>query len=164
MPQNSHGITPPNHSFAGLPVCTRLENLEADIAIIGIHYVSPYPQLATAAASPSAVDTAPDAIRLQSSVFIDHWDHYDFDFNKEQREIPSLGKLQQDISADHIIAEVARAGQVQTEELLDRKTRLKELQRMAMELSASTCKHCHFCPSCYQKRVVEFANGCSKTY
>jgi chromosomal replication initiation ATPase DnaA len=30
---------------------------------------------------------------------------------------------------------VARAGQVQTEDLLDRKTRLKELRQMAMELS-----------------------------
>jgi len=54
---------------------------------------------------------------------------------EKQREIPSLRKLQHDISAEHIIEEVARAGQVQTEELLDRKTRLKELRQMAMELS-----------------------------
>jgi chromosomal replication initiation ATPase DnaA len=53
----------------------------------------------------------------------------------QQREIPSLGKLQHDISAEHIIEEVARADQVQTEDLLDRKTRLKELRQMAMELS-----------------------------
>jgi hypothetical protein len=54
---------------------------------------------------------------------------------KQQREIPSLRKLQHDICAKHIIEEVARAGQVQTEDLLDRKTRLKELRQMAMELS-----------------------------
>ena len=54
---------------------------------------------------------------------------------KQQREIPSLRKLQHDISAAHIIEEVARAGQVQTEDLLDRKTRFKDLRQMAMELS-----------------------------
>ncbi len=79
MPKNLNCITPPDHSFAGLPVCTQLENLEADIAIIGLHYVSPYPQLLRA--TQTAAQTAPDAIRLQSSVFADHWDHYDFDFN-----------------------------------------------------------------------------------
>ena len=78
MFDNSKFTTPPTQSFAGLPVCTRLDNLEADIAIIGLHYVSPYPQLLTAPRT--AAPTAPDAIRLQSSVFIDHWDHYDFDF------------------------------------------------------------------------------------
>ena len=81
MPENLNYLTPPAHSFAGLPVCTRLEDLEADIAIIGIHYASPYPQLLTKVATPTAAETAPDAIRLQSSVFIDHWDHYNFDFN-----------------------------------------------------------------------------------
>jgi chromosomal replication initiation ATPase DnaA len=54
---------------------------------------------------------------------------------KDQREIPSLRKLQHDISAAHIIEEVARVGQVQTEDLLDRKTRLKELRQIAIELS-----------------------------
>ena len=43
MPENSNCITPPTHSFVGLPVCTQLKDLEADIAIIGLHYVSPYP-------------------------------------------------------------------------------------------------------------------------
>lgn len=79
MPGNLNYLTSPTHSFAGLPVCTRLQDLEADIAIIGLHYISPYPQLLTA--TQTAEQTAPDAIRLQSSVFIDHWDHFDFDFN-----------------------------------------------------------------------------------
>ena len=79
MSENSIFITAPTHSFAGLPVCTQLKDLEADIAIIGLHYVSPYPQKLTPIQT--AVETAPDAIRLQSSVFIDHLDHYDFDFN-----------------------------------------------------------------------------------
>jgi agmatinase len=72
MSENRKFITPPTQSFAGLPVCTQLDDLEADIAIIGLHYVSPYP---------TAVETAADAIRRQSSIFIDHLDHYDFDFN-----------------------------------------------------------------------------------
>lgn len=81
MPENFDYITAPAHSFAGLPVCTQLNDLAADIAIIGFHFVSPYPQRLATAASQPALETAPDAIRLQSSVFIDHWDHYDFDFN-----------------------------------------------------------------------------------
>ena len=80
MSDNSNGITPPTYSFAGLPVCTRLEELAADIAIIGIHYTSPYPQLLTA--NQTEAQTAPEAIRLRSSVFSDHWDHYDFDRNE----------------------------------------------------------------------------------
>ena len=76
---NSNFLTPPIHSFAGLPICSQLNDLEADIVIIGIHYVSPYPQ--KDAITQTAMETAPDAIRLQSSRFIDHLDNYDFDFN-----------------------------------------------------------------------------------
>jgi agmatinase len=81
MPENRNYITPPNQSFAGLPVCTQLNDLKADIAIIGIHYVSPYPQRSPAEIIPTTMETAPDAIRRQSSKFIDHLDHYNFDFN-----------------------------------------------------------------------------------
>ena len=52
-----------------------------------------------------------------------------------QREIPSLRNLQHDIAAKRIIDEVARMADVQPEELLNRKTRLKELRQVAMELS-----------------------------
>ena len=81
MSDNWKCITPPARSFAGLPVCTQLDDLEADIAIIGLHYVSPYPQRSPATAVRTVVETAADAIRRQSSRFIDHLDHYDFDFN-----------------------------------------------------------------------------------
>ena len=81
MSENWKCITPPAQSFAGLPVCTQLNDLEADIAIIGLHYVSPYPQRLPATTSRTGVETAADAIRRQSSIFIDHLDHYDFDFN-----------------------------------------------------------------------------------
>ena len=54
---------------------------------------------------------------------------------QQQREIPSLRKLQHDIPVEHIIAAIAKAVQVQAEDLLNRKTRLKELRQMAMELS-----------------------------
>ena len=77
MSANWKCITPPNQSFAGLPVCTQLNDLEADVAIIGLHYVSPYPHTAVK----TLVETAPDAIRRQSSRFIDHLNNYDFDFN-----------------------------------------------------------------------------------
>jgi len=65
-----------------LPECTQIDGLTADIAIIGIHYVSPYPQRLPTAAILTAPETAPDAIRRRSSIFIDHWDHWDFDFNE----------------------------------------------------------------------------------
>ena len=74
-------MTPPTQSFAGFPVCTQLDDLTADIAIIGLHYLSPYPQRLPAAGDGIILETAPDAIRRQSSMYIDHLDHYDFDFN-----------------------------------------------------------------------------------
>ncbi|MBT8370532.1 MAG: arginase family protein [Deltaproteobacteria bacterium] len=81
MSENWKCITSPTQSFAGLPVCTQLSDLEADIAIIGLHYVSPYAQRLAATKAKNVVETAPDAIRRQSAIFIDHLDHYDFDFN-----------------------------------------------------------------------------------
>ena len=59
-------LTPPAQSFAGLPVCTKLTDLEAEIAIIGLHYVSPYPPIVTEVESRNTVESAPDAIRRQS--------------------------------------------------------------------------------------------------
>ena len=81
MPENWRSITPPTRSFAGLPVCTQLNELDADIAIIGIHYISPYPQRSSATAAKIMAESAPDAIRRQSARFIDHLGNYDFDFN-----------------------------------------------------------------------------------
>jgi len=81
MAEKADYITPPDPSFAGLPVCTRLEKLEADIAILGLHYISPYPQSLKDASNWGPGESAPDAIRRQSAVFTDHWHHYDFDFN-----------------------------------------------------------------------------------
>ena len=48
-----------------------------------------------------------------------------------QREIQSLKKLQHDISVERIIREVAKVGNSQSEALLDRKTKLKDLRQMA---------------------------------
>ena len=53
---------------------------------------------------------------------------------KGQREVPSLKKLQHDIPVERIAEEVAKAGNVKTEELQDRKTKFKVLRWMAMEL------------------------------
>ena len=59
MSENWKCITPPTRCFAGFPVCTQLNELEADIAIIGLHYVSPYPRKspATEARARSAVES-----------------------------------------------------------------------------------------------------------
>jgi agmatinase len=81
MSENWRGITPPTRSFAGLPVCTQLNDLDADIAIIGVHYISPYPQRSSATAARTAAETAPDSIRRQSARFCNHLGNYDFDFN-----------------------------------------------------------------------------------
>lgn len=38
-------ITSSANSFTGVPVCTDLDNLQADIAMLGVHCISPYPQV-----------------------------------------------------------------------------------------------------------------------
>ncbi len=81
MSKNSINNLPSANSFAGLPVCRQLNHLEADIAIIGLHYVSSYPDISTTAATHADSASAPDAIRRQSSIFVDHLDHYDFNFD-----------------------------------------------------------------------------------
>ena len=55
--------------------------------------------------------------------------------DKGQREVPSLKKLQHDIPVERIITEVAKAANVQAEELQDRRTKFKGFRQMAMELS-----------------------------
>jgi chromosomal replication initiation ATPase DnaA len=60
---------------------------------------------------------------------------------KRQREIPSLKKLRPDISDERIIGEVAKARNAQSEDLRDRKTKLKDLRQMAMELS---CRYSNY--------------------
>jgi hypothetical protein len=73
MQENWNCITSPHHSFAGLPVCTQLNDLEADVAIIGIHYVTPYHQRSRVATAQTSVETASYAIRRQSSIFIENF-------------------------------------------------------------------------------------------
>ena len=61
---------------------------------------------------------------------------------KGQRELPSLKKLQHDIPVKRVISEVADFYNVEADGLQDRRTKLKDLRRMAMELSYrySNCK------------------------
>ena len=79
--QNWKWISPPVQSFAGLPVSTQLKELDADIAIIGLYYQSPYPQEFPVGSAQGAKEAAPDAIRRQSSIFTGHLHHFDFDFD-----------------------------------------------------------------------------------
>lgn len=53
---------------------------------------------------------------------------------KGQREVPSLKKLQHNISVERILGVVAKVGNAQAEDLRDRKTKQKDLRQMAMEL------------------------------
>lgn len=80
MATNWKWLTPPDVSFAGLPVCTDLNDLDAEIAIIGLHFKSPYLH-SPADRTIEVEETAPDAIRRQSSIYSDHLHHYDFDFD-----------------------------------------------------------------------------------
>jgi agmatinase len=98
MSENWKCITPPVQSFAGLPVCTQLNDLEADIAIIGLHYVSPYPQRSPATAVRTVVETAADAIRRQSSRFIDHLDHYDLLLAGRQVRMVDCGDVDKQVT------------------------------------------------------------------
>ena len=69
-------------TFVEAPPCGRLEDLEADVAVIGISYKSPYEvsvPLDSAAAAFSTL-SAPDALRRQSATYAHDLRHYDFDF------------------------------------------------------------------------------------
>jgi len=63
-------------TFLAMPRCTDLDTLNADIAIIGISYSTPYDM----AASRGDCSAAPDAIRAQSLRPARFLTHYDFDF------------------------------------------------------------------------------------
>ena len=69
-------------TFVEAPPCERLEDLEADVAVIGISYKSPYEvsvPLVTMEPASSAL-SAPDALRRQSATYAHSLRHYDFDF------------------------------------------------------------------------------------
>ena len=71
-----------NPTFVEAPRCERLEDLEADVAVIGIPYKSPYEvsvPLEALDPAPSAL-SAPDALRRQSATYAHSLRHYDFDF------------------------------------------------------------------------------------
>jgi len=74
-------VTPAANSFVGVPVCTDLDKLQADIALLGVHYISPYPQIFKNIQLKDRSEEAPAAIRRQSSVFADKLHHHNFDFD-----------------------------------------------------------------------------------
>jgi agmatinase len=67
-------------TFAEAPRCERLEDLDADVAIIGIPYKSPY-DVSVPLDSMAGTLSAPDALRKQSLVYAHSLRHYDFDFD-----------------------------------------------------------------------------------
>ena len=69
-------------TFVEAPPCGNLEVLEADVAIIGIPYKSPYEVSVPLDFSPTASSalSAPDALRRQSETYAHSLRNYDFDF------------------------------------------------------------------------------------
>jgi agmatinase len=63
-------------SFINAPRCQNLDELDADVAIVGIPYGVPYDL--EASTSPSS--TSPDKFRAQSMRFAERLHHYNFDF------------------------------------------------------------------------------------
>ncbi len=66
-------------TFLDMPRCTDLAALDADIAVVGIPFSTPYDM----AASRGDCSTAPDAIRAQSLRPARFLTHYDYDFGGE---------------------------------------------------------------------------------
>lgn len=62
-------------SFLGFPLCTALETLEADVAILGLPYSDPY----SYDEFPNDQSNAPTAVRAQSHQIFVGPDHWDFD-------------------------------------------------------------------------------------
>jgi agmatinase len=69
-------VPPERPTFLGMPRCTDLDTLEADIAILGVPFGGHYDMLA---ARETASD-APQKIREQSMRFVEFLHHYDYDF------------------------------------------------------------------------------------
>jgi len=58
---------------------------------------------------------------------------------KESREVPALRGLQRNLSADQVIGAVSQFCGVETAEILDRKTRVKRVRQISMELCYRHC-------------------------
>lgn len=74
-------LSPPKAAFAGLQVCRDLDQLQADLAVIGLHYASPYPSNLEEAARAPERETGPGAVRRLSAHFAGYWDHIDFNLD-----------------------------------------------------------------------------------
>jgi len=69
-------------TFVESPRCENLEDLDAEVAIIGIAYKSPYEVSVPLPLDSNAGGlSAPQALRKQSAVYVHSLRHYDFDFD-----------------------------------------------------------------------------------
>lgn len=64
-----------SNAFLGFPLCTELDSLEADVAILGIPYGDPYSMDEVT----NDQTNAPSAVRLESARLSSGLDHWDFD-------------------------------------------------------------------------------------
>ena len=85
MPYTLRPVPPDQPTFAGFPRCGRLEELEADVAIIGIPYKSPYEISVPAVGGGKPVRSpgpeAAAALRRQSQSYSLSLRNHDFDFD-----------------------------------------------------------------------------------
>lgn len=85
MPYTLRPVPPDQPTFAGFPRCGRLEELEADVAIIGIPYKSPYeisvPAVGGGEPMRSPGPEAAAALRRQSQSYSLSLRNHDFDFD-----------------------------------------------------------------------------------
>jgi agmatinase len=79
MPDGIEPVPTGKPTFLDMPRCTDLAALNADIAIVGIPFSTPYDM----AASRGDCSAAPDAIRAQSLRMARYLTHYDYDFGGE---------------------------------------------------------------------------------
>ncbi len=70
-------LTQPDGGFAGVPVETDLERLDADVAIVGVPYGWPYPH----PGATTGCAMAPAAVRRRSQRLARFRDHWDFDID-----------------------------------------------------------------------------------
>lgn len=85
MPYTLSPVPENQPTFAGFPRCSRLEDLEADVALIGIPYKSPYdvsvPARQGEGTVPAPGSAAAAALRRQSQAYAHSLRHHDYDFD-----------------------------------------------------------------------------------
>lgn len=81
MRSNQSLFTPVDPTFGKVRLCKDVQSIDADVAIVGTHYHSPYPFSGEKLARLPGGVSAAETIRRQSIVYAGHWERFNFDFN-----------------------------------------------------------------------------------